>query len=189
MNNVKILWIVMLLAGLAVNPGRAENNAAPGADDSARSMHRKGSQERQGKLAMELGLSADKAKEIKNMMHATRKTMIKLKADRDLAKADLEHLLTADTLDEKAIMAATDKLAQVNAEMTIAQVKARLAISATLTPEQRARMHELRQGMMQRFKERRAGDRDQRKRRMEKRKDRSEDEPGGMPLLSEDKAF
>ena len=186
MNNVKLLWIAMLLAGFAVNPGLAESNAAPGADDSARFMRRKGGR---GKLAAELDLSADKAKEIKNMMHETRKTMIKLKAERDLAKADVEHLLTADTLDEKAIMAATDKLAQINAEMTTAKVKARLAISTTLTPEQRARMHELRQGMAQRFKERRAGGRDQRhERHMEKRKDRSEDKPGGMPP-PENKAF
>ncbi|MBU4199860.1 MAG: Spy/CpxP family protein refolding chaperone [Verrucomicrobia bacterium] len=155
MKDTYLLLVAVLLTGLNVGPGLAEMDNPPPPDANAQPMdHKRGLG--QG-LASELGLSADKANEIKNMIHETRKTMIKLKTDRDLAKADLEHLISADTLDEKAIMAAADKLAQINAEMTKAQVKARLAMSATLTPEQRARVNQLRQGMIARFKERREG--------------------------------
>lgn len=181
MKDMKWLWRAVLLAGLAAGPGLADPNTTPAQDENVQPMEHKGF----GRgLAAELGLSEEKAAEIKNLMHETRKIMIKLKADRDLAKADLEHLFTADTLDEKAITAAADKLAQINADMTRAQVKARLAVNSALTPEQRARMHELRQGTMQKFKERKEGRRNQGRERRSQRSDRSEDGPesgGGEP--------
>ena len=135
-------------------------------------------------------MSADKANEIKNMMHETRKTMIKLKADRDLAKTDLEHLFSADTLDEKAVLATADKLAQINAAMTKAQVKARLAMSATLTPEQRSRMHQLRQGMMKRFKERRESRREPGRESRSRGSERSGNHSSGdKPIIEKDVGF
>jgi len=175
MQDFKLLGMALLMAGLMSNAGLAGTNAPATADDQVRPAERNGP----GRgLAAELGISGDKANEIKNIMHETQKNMIKLKSDRDLAKADLEHLLTVDTLDEKAIMAAADKLAQVNAEMTKAQVKARLAVSAALTPEQRERLHELRKGMLQRFQERGGERRNQWRERRGRDNGQSGDEPG-----------
>lgn len=169
MKNVKLLGIAVLMTGLAAGAGWAGDEATPGGADPGKEQpgvaikeRGEGHGEKSGrmeggigqKLAKELGLSAEKTAEIKNLMHETRKTMIKLKADRDIARADLDQLFTADTLDEKAIMAAVDNLAQVNAEMTRAIAKGRLAVNATLTAEQRARLQQLRQGMIERFKQR-----------------------------------
>ena len=167
MKHVKLLGLAVLLAGLAFGPVWGGNEAPTCAADKAGGGDKAGRPERKGPghgLASELGLSAEKAGEIKGLMQAARETMLKLKADRDLCKADLDRLLAADPLDANAISAAADKLAQVNAEMTKAMVKARLAVNAALTPEQRARMHELRKGMLERFKKRGEGRHEQRQR-------------------------
>jgi Spy/CpxP family protein refolding chaperone len=149
-----MLGLAVLAAGLAAGPVlAAESEAAPPKSDNPKQVERKDGHG----LAGELGLSAEKAAEVKNIIHETRKAMIKLKADRDLARADLNKLFEADKLDEKAITAAAEKLAQVNGDLTRTMVKGRLAVSALLTPEQRERMHGLRKGMLERFKERRGG--------------------------------
>lgn len=144
---VGVVAIAGIMAGTAFCGGNEPAGNTPAAPTTEKKCFKRG-------LAGELGLSDEKASEIKTQMFATRKEMIQLNANRDLAKTDLEHLMQADTLDEKAILQAADKLAQSNAEITKAQAKARVEIAKMLTPEQRARLIELRQGMQQRHGER-----------------------------------
>lgn len=160
MKHVKVFGFAVLMACLAAGPAWAASDAPAGSADKPGAAEKADRPERKGLgqgLARALGLSEEKAAEVKSLMQEARKNMGKLKADRDLAKADLDRLLAATNLDEKAISSAADKLAQVNADLTRAMAKARLAVNAALTPEQRARLHELRQGMLERFKERGEG--------------------------------
>lgn len=169
MRNITTLWLAALVAGLAAGPGLADTNAAT---TGPKGHHREkgamrcadeGGKDKPGHmglghaLANELGLSSNQAAEVKNLMDEARQSMLKLREARDRAKSELDGLFKADPLDDQAIMAAAEKLAQVNAEMTMAMAKGRLAVNAVLTAEQRARMYEIRQKAMERFKERREG--------------------------------
>ena len=127
----------------------------PPASDSHPGQMRK---ERYGKrLASELGLSDETAAELKQNMQDTRVKMKKLKSERDTAKAKLEQLFQADLVDESALLKATDKLAEANANIIKTRIKARLNTLKLLTPEQRKRMKKLRKTArnrhMQRMKE------------------------------------
>ncbi len=192
MRNVKTLWITALLAALVAGPGIAEQTAAGSAGDGAkhekRAMRSKGKCTNQGDhkgighgLVSELGLSSNKAAEVKNLMNDTRQAMLKLRKTRNKAKGELDQLFKADPLDEKAIMVAADKLAQINLELTMTMTKGRLAVNAALTPEQRARVHEFRQKAMKRFKKRGEARRGEGREKHEKRGSGSGSEAGSEP--------
>ncbi len=147
MNNIKTLGLLTLLTGLMVAAAPADAiQAKPG---KAKERHG----QPQAGLASQLGLSQTQADEIKELMLVTRQNMMQLKAQRDQVEAELDHLLTAAVLDESAILAAANNLAQINAETTKVQVQGRLAVSARLSPQERANMHKLRPELRQRLRE------------------------------------
>ena len=101
-------------------------------------------------MMAELGLSSNQMAEVKQKMEDTRKDMTQLDSAREAARADLEKLVTVETLDEKAILAAGDKLAQIHADITRLQIRSRLDIAKLLTPEQRKTWNETHKGMKER---------------------------------------
>ena len=88
-------------------------------------------------------------------MYDTRRNMIQLRADQEAARAEIEFQMDSDAPDEKAVMAACEKLGQVNAEIARNRVRNQLEVSKILTPEQRAKMKQLRERMKQRRESRR----------------------------------
>lgn len=136
---LSVLWIMGMTAGFAVETEQNPEEA------SKKHMQHMGA--KKGGLAAKLGLSKEERAEMKEKMHETRKLMIQLKAKRDEAKAELEHLLDADEVDEKAVMAAAENLAQVSGDIIKARVQSKLNIISMLTPEQREKMKKLRKGM------------------------------------------
>ena len=145
------LWIMGMIAGFAVE---TEKNPE---ETSKKHMQHMGA--KKGGLAAKLGLSEEKQAEMKEKMHETRTLMIQLKEKRDEAKTELEHLLDADEVDEKSVMAAAENLAQTSGDIIKARVQSKLNIITILTPEQREKMKNLRKEMrnrrMKRMKEKR----------------------------------
>lgn len=107
------------------------------------------------RLSSELGLNTNQASAVKKIMHETSKKMIQLNADQEAARADIELQMDSDTPDEKAVMAACEKLGQINAEIARNRVQNQLEMSKILTPEQRGKMKQLRARMKQRREKRR----------------------------------
>ncbi len=160
---------VMVLAALAT--GLTQESAGETSRD-----RRSSTKEHSARgLAGELGLSAEKRAEMKERMQEMREKMVELNSVRDAAKADFERLLEADSIDESAVLQAVDKLTQATGDIMKARVKAKIAISKMLTPEQKARMKELRQRMKQRRTERIAKWRENRSARGRRNKWRSKD--------------
>ena len=104
----------------------------------------------QFRLHSELSLDSAQAEAIRKIMYDTRQSMIQLRADQEAARAAIEFQMDSDTPDEKAVMAACEKLGQVNAEIARNRVRNQMEISKLLTPEQREKMKQLRERMKQR---------------------------------------
>ena len=109
----------------------------------------------QARLNSELGLNTNQADAIRKIMYDTRRNMIQLRADQEAARAEIEFQMDSDAPDEKAVMAACEKLGQVNAEIARNRVRNQLEVSKILTPEQREKMKQLRERMKQRRDSRR----------------------------------
>lgn len=152
---VEIVGLLVLGSALAAS-GEPTNTSGSAPQGKEPGRHAGGKMSR---LAQELGLSDEKAAALKALVFENRKKLVQLKADRDLAKMDLEQLLEADTPDEKAVLQAVDKMGQIHSDMARLRVRALLEMAKALTPEQRAKFKELREGMMQRRSERMGGHR------------------------------
>lgn len=159
-----ILPGIILLAALVT--GLAEESADESRDDSGYSMQKQG----EG-LGAKLGLSDEKRAELKEQIQQMRQQMIELKSERDATQKEIEQLLEADSIDESAVWKAVDKMTQVTGDILKARVKTRIEISKLLTPEQKARMKELRQQMKQRRGERLEKWREQQSKRGARRDD------------------
>jgi len=72
--------------------------------------------------------------------------MITMRADLQTAALDLRKLLRDDTPDRRAIEAQIDKMADIHAAMTKAQINTRLDARAVLTPEQLEKARDLHHG-------------------------------------------
>ncbi|MBI3987571.1 MAG: Spy/CpxP family protein refolding chaperone [Lentisphaerae bacterium] len=147
---------LLVLGSALVASGEPTGATGPAPQGKGPASHSGGKMSR---LAQELGLSEEKAAALKALVFENRKKLVQLKADRDLAKMDLEQLLEADIPDEKAVLQAVDKMGQIHMDMARLRVRALLEMAKTLTPEQRAKFKELREGMMQRRSERMGGQR------------------------------
>lgn len=105
-------------------------------------------------LAAELGLAEEKRADLKEKMREMRLKMTNLKSEHDAARAALENILDADTVDEAAVWRAVDDLHRIEGEILKTRVATRLKVDMELTPEQRERMKELRRRTEQKRRER-----------------------------------
>ncbi len=95
-------------------------------------------------LGEKLGLSAEQKDQIHKIVLDTRKKNIEAEAKGKIARIELHELLGADTPDQKKLDAKIAELSQVHETMLRSRVETMLAIQKVLTPEQRAKMKELR---------------------------------------------
>jgi Spy/CpxP family protein refolding chaperone len=103
-------------------------------------------------LEKELGLSADQAAQLKKLRAEARKQAIRHRADLAIARLELQELMDATTVDEKAVAAKVKAISDLQAVALQARTNERLAMRRILTPEQQEKMKQLaargRQGRM-----------------------------------------
>jgi Spy/CpxP family protein refolding chaperone len=95
-------------------------------------------------LQKELGLSDQQAGELKKMWSDERKESVRRRADLRIARMELEELLDAPTVDEKAVAAKVKAVTDLQAAELKSRTDRRLAVKRILTPEQQQKMKELR---------------------------------------------
>lgn len=101
-------------------------------------------------IRAQLGLSDEQAAQFHKLHAEQRKAAIRRRADTAIARMELEEALDAATVDEKAVALKLKTITDLQAAAAKARVDQRLAVRKLLTPEQYAKMKQLRQ-------ERRAG--------------------------------
>lgn len=105
----------------------------------------RGEAARQPRAAVQdkLGLSPEQRAEMEKLGVAFRKEQIRARADLQVARLELRELLSAPTIDDKAVMAKAQEFSQLQAAQTKRMIEHRLAFAKILTPEQRQKAREL----------------------------------------------
>ncbi|MBL7114247.1 MAG: hypothetical protein ISS35_00655 [Kiritimatiellae bacterium] len=133
-------------------------------------------------VAKKLDLSEEQVNHLKAKSIELRKASIQLNAKRELAGLEQVELLSADTIDEEALMAAVEKTGRIQTEFAKLKIKQLIMIKQTLTPEQLDRAKEmLHDRMRQHMRKKISGDkkhreRERNERREKPRKDREDKE-------------
>lgn len=84
-----------------------------------------------------LGLDEKQMGAVQSIHFRTRKDMIRMKADVQVARVELREILSKDPVDLKAAEAAVKKIEGIQSEMKLTHIKVREEIKSNLTPEQR----------------------------------------------------
>jgi Spy/CpxP family protein refolding chaperone len=97
-------------------------------------------------VAMEkqLGLSDEQATQMRKLWSTERKTGIRRHADIAIARMELDEALSAPTVDEKLVAAKVRALTELQAAAVQARADQRIAVRKLLTPEQQAKLTQLR---------------------------------------------
>jgi len=101
-------------------------------------------------LRAELGLSDEQAAQVQKMTTDGRKQAIRQRADLAVARIELEELMRAPAVDQKAIDAKVKAIGDLQAAQLKARTDQRLALRRLLSPEQQEKMERL-------LREKRAG--------------------------------
>jgi Spy/CpxP family protein refolding chaperone len=91
------------------------------------------------RLVDRLDLSAEQAREMRQLRSSHRKEQVRQRAALYVARLELADLLAAPKLDEAAIQAKAGEIGEKQAAQVRARVEHRLAVARILTPEQRER--------------------------------------------------
>ena len=94
-------------------------------------------------LRAELGLSDEQATQMQKMRTDGRKEAIRQRADLAVARIELEELINAPAVDQKAIDAKIRAIADLQAAQLKARTDQRLAMRRLLSPEQQEKMKQL----------------------------------------------
>lgn len=101
------------------------------------------------RFAERLGLAEDQVQRLRGAVESSRTEYAALRAQLEAAALQQARIMTAEPVDESALMAAVDTLFDVRAEMAKLKLRQLLMVKAVLTPEQLA---SARQMMRQRFR-------------------------------------
>ncbi len=96
-------------------------------------------------IQADLGLSAEQAAQLKKMKTDGRKQAIRQRADLAIARIELEELMDAPVVDQKAIDAKVKAISDLQAAELKARTDQQMALKRILTPEQQEKMKQLRQ--------------------------------------------
>lgn len=96
-----------------------------------------------GRMQSELGLSDDQVAQLQKMRSDGRSQAIRQRAELRIARGELNDLLRAPAVDEKAVSAKLKQVTDLEAAATRARVEHRLALRRVLTPDQLAKMQTL----------------------------------------------
>jgi Spy/CpxP family protein refolding chaperone len=95
-------------------------------------------------MKQELGLTDEQVGQLRKLHSDQRRAAIRRRADLRIARMDLDELLNAATVDEKALGTKMKEIGDLQAAALKARVDSRLALRKVLTPEQLQKMKELR---------------------------------------------
>ena len=85
----------------------------------------------------QLGLTGAQVSTIKEMRFEYQKKRIHFKAEKQIAKMEIDKLLHAGTMDESAIRAAGDKLINLKAKMIRTKIESKISLLKLLTEDQK----------------------------------------------------
>ena len=91
----------------------------------------------------DLGLSDEQVKKIKALKYETQKDLIRKKAEIEIIAIDIKAKLHEDTIDTASINSLIDKKYDIKKEKAKSLVAACIALKATLTEEQKAKLKDL----------------------------------------------
>lgn len=97
----------------------------------------------QGEVAKKLNLTADQEGLIKRLVQEQRTKMIDLQASLQKTALKQAEVLTAEPLDEAALMAAVEESAKTRTELAKSQIQLLLDVRKALTEEQRKTLREM----------------------------------------------
>ncbi len=113
------------------------------------------------RLEEALGLDPGQVQQLRQLRGEQQKAAIRQRADLEVARLELQELLSAETVDERAVAAKTDALAKLQTAALRARIDSRLALRKVLTAEQARKLEQLRRhaprGMRERRPHRRVG--------------------------------
>ena len=109
-------------------------------------------------LATELKLKDAQTKQIKDLIEASRKEHVKLRAEIELTEIDLRGELDESEPDEKKVEGYIDSLGALETKMRKSRIMLWLKIRKQLTKEQRAKLEEIHEKRRQERRERRHHD-------------------------------
>jgi len=98
------------------------------------------------KQLMSLGLDEKQTAALKALHNRTMKDMIRKTAEKQVAELELKDLMDRDQVDMKAVEAMVKKIESLETEMKLAHIRAHEEMKATLTPEQRKKLKEMKAG-------------------------------------------
>ena len=102
--------------------------------------------EHRRRMMRELNLTAEQREKIAGIREAQAKKAIRARADIRLAAIDLKKLIRSEHPDQAAIDREIDAVAGLRAELRKSQVQSMLQLRSVLTPAQRSKLREMRQG-------------------------------------------
>ncbi|MAE65310.1 MAG: hypothetical protein CMJ18_13645 [Phycisphaeraceae bacterium] len=147
-----ITLIVVLAASTALaEPGEGRRRGRGGHEPFCKILH-------DPEAMKALGLSEDQAKELRRIRYEARRAQIDLKAERDRARLELQHLMQQDAPDEAAVMAAVERVGQASIAMRKHGVKQMLASRSIVGAEKWQKMKHMRRERMHRGMRRHRGD-------------------------------
>jgi Spy/CpxP family protein refolding chaperone len=95
------------------------------------------------RLQQALGLTEAQTEQLKKTWDEHARAGIRRRADMQIARMDLQSLLSAATVDEKAVTAKVAQIGELQLAQLRAQVDGRLAMRKILTPEQLKKFQQL----------------------------------------------
>ncbi len=95
------------------------------------------------KVAQDLGLSAEQIQTLRDGLYEIQTRKVELRADLEVAGLKQARLLTADAIDEKALMDAVEHTGDVRTEIAKAEMGALLLVHKTLNAEQREKVRQM----------------------------------------------
>ena len=90
-----------------------------------------------------LGLSKEQVSKLSALKNESKKQTIRIKADLEILRIELQDLLHQDKVDVKAVDGKIEKMGELQTKMHKAHVHAKLDAKSILTPEQLMKHHEM----------------------------------------------
>jgi len=133
----KTLKQTLLISGALVGVGVLAN-AQPGSRgfDRVRPVD-------EAQLQATLGIDAGQAESLRKLHSEQRKARVRNRADMEIARLELEELLAAETIDEKAVSAKVQVIADLQARALRERTDARIAVRKILTVEQERKLRQV----------------------------------------------
>jgi Spy/CpxP family protein refolding chaperone len=113
------------------------------------------------KVAEELGLTQEQVKNLQEKLDALRKEVATLRIDLENASLEQARLLTGQTVDEAAVMAAVEKAGEISTKIAKLAARQLLTVKKILTPQQIEKAKAMIRERMERDRDRFGGARGQ----------------------------